>query len=59
VILIPGICMFTTGKDAAMADVSAQLYHHAMAYMKIECAHVSHDTYEKVDCLLLPKFGPN
>src|SRR5258706_14136223 len=34
VILIPGVGMFTTGKDAAMADVSAQLYHRAMAVMR-------------------------
>lgn len=33
VILIPGLGMFTTGKDAAMADVSAQLYHRAIAVM--------------------------
>src|SRR5207237_4717327 len=29
VVLIPGVGMFTTGKDATMADVSAQLYHRA------------------------------
>lgn len=34
VILIPGVGMFTTGKDAAMADVSAQLYHRAIAVMR-------------------------
>jgi rhamnulose-1-phosphate aldolase/alcohol dehydrogenase len=34
VILIPGVGMFTTGKDAAMADVSAQLYHRAVAVMR-------------------------
>ncbi|HZS79681.1 MAG TPA: bifunctional aldolase/short-chain dehydrogenase [Ktedonobacteraceae bacterium] len=34
VILIPGIGMFTTGKDAMMADVSAQLYHRAIAVMR-------------------------
>ncbi|HET8913318.1 MAG TPA: bifunctional rhamnulose-1-phosphate aldolase/short-chain dehydrogenase, partial [Ktedonobacteraceae bacterium] len=34
VILIPGIGMFTTGKDAALADVSAQLYHRAIAVMR-------------------------
>ncbi|HTK08725.1 MAG TPA: bifunctional aldolase/short-chain dehydrogenase [Ktedonobacteraceae bacterium] len=33
VILIPGVGMFTTGKDATMADVSAQLYHRAIAVM--------------------------
>ncbi len=33
VILIPGVGMFTTGKDAMMADVSAQLYHRAIAVM--------------------------
>jgi rhamnulose-1-phosphate aldolase/alcohol dehydrogenase len=34
VILIPGVGMFTTGKDIAMADVSAQLYHRAIAVMR-------------------------
>lgn len=34
VILIPGVGMFTTGKDAGMADVSAQLYHRAIAVMR-------------------------
>ena len=34
VILIPGVGMFTTGKDAAMADVSSQLYHRAIAVMR-------------------------
>ena len=34
VILIPGVGMFTTGKDMAMADVSAQLYHRAIAVMR-------------------------
>ena len=34
VILIPGVGMFTTGKDSAMADVSAQLYHRAIAVMR-------------------------
>src|SRR6266567_6816410 len=34
VIMIPGIGMFTTGKDAMMADVSAQLYHRAIAVMR-------------------------
>src|SRR5207245_3732933 len=34
VILIPCVGMFTTGKDAAMADVSAQLYHRAIAVMR-------------------------
>lgn len=33
VILLPGVGMFTTGKDATMADVSAQLYHRAIAVM--------------------------
>jgi rhamnulose-1-phosphate aldolase/alcohol dehydrogenase len=31
VILIPGVGMFTTGKDALMADVSAQLTHRSIA----------------------------
>jgi rhamnulose-1-phosphate aldolase/alcohol dehydrogenase len=34
VILISGVGMFTTGKDAMMADVSAQLYHRAIAVMR-------------------------
>jgi rhamnulose-1-phosphate aldolase/alcohol dehydrogenase len=34
VILIQGVGMFTTGKDAMMADVSAQLYHRAIAVMR-------------------------
>ena len=34
VILIPGVGMFTTGKDASMADVAAQLYHRAIAVMR-------------------------
>ncbi len=34
VILIPGVGMFTTGKDARMADVSAQLYHRAIAVIR-------------------------
>ncbi len=34
VILIPGVGMFTTGKNATMADVSAQLYHRAIAVMR-------------------------
>ena len=34
VILIPGVGMFTTGKDAQMAGVSAQLYHRAIAVMR-------------------------
>src|SRR2546426_3099516 len=33
VILIPGIGMFTTGKDALMADVSAQLTHRSIDVM--------------------------
>ena len=34
VILIPGVGMFTTGKDTTMADVAAQLYHRAIAVMR-------------------------
>src|ERR1051326_6728661 len=34
VTLISGVGMFTTGKDATMADVSAQLYHRAIAVMR-------------------------
>lgn len=35
VILIPGVGMITTGKDAAMAGVSAQLYHRAIRVMEL------------------------
>jgi rhamnulose-1-phosphate aldolase/alcohol dehydrogenase len=34
VILIPGVGMFTTGKDSVMADVAAQLYHRAIAVIR-------------------------
>ena len=34
VVLIPGVGMVTTGKDPGMADVSAQLYHRAVAVMR-------------------------
>ncbi len=34
VILIPGVGMFTTGKDAIMADVSAQLTHRSISVMR-------------------------
>jgi rhamnulose-1-phosphate aldolase/alcohol dehydrogenase len=34
VILIPGVGMFTTGKDANMTSVSAQLFHRAIAVMR-------------------------
>jgi rhamnulose-1-phosphate aldolase/alcohol dehydrogenase len=34
VILIPGVGMVTTGKDAAAADISSQLYHRAIAVMR-------------------------
>jgi rhamnulose-1-phosphate aldolase/alcohol dehydrogenase len=34
VILIPGVGMFTTGKDAQLAAVCAQLYHRAIAVMR-------------------------
>jgi rhamnulose-1-phosphate aldolase/alcohol dehydrogenase len=34
VVLIPGVGMVTTGKDVGMADVSAQLYHRAVAVMR-------------------------
>ncbi|WP_010274189.1 bifunctional rhamnulose-1-phosphate aldolase/short-chain dehydrogenase [Paenibacillus senegalensis] len=34
VILIPGVGMITTGKSRAMANVSAMLYHRAIAVMK-------------------------
>jgi rhamnulose-1-phosphate aldolase/alcohol dehydrogenase len=34
VILVPGVGMFTSGKDAGAADVAAQLYHRAIAVMR-------------------------
>src|SRR5712691_11385838 len=34
VIMIPGVGMFTTGKDTMMAGVSAQLYHRAISVMR-------------------------
>lgn len=34
VILIPGVGMVTTGKDALAADISAQLYHRAIAVIR-------------------------
>ncbi|GCE22191.1 bifunctional aldolase/short-chain dehydrogenase [Dictyobacter kobayashii] len=34
VILIPGVGMFTTGKDMTRADISSQLYHRAIAVMR-------------------------
>ncbi|HVA89101.1 MAG TPA: bifunctional aldolase/short-chain dehydrogenase [Chloroflexota bacterium] len=34
VILVPGLGMITTGKDAGFADVAAQLYHRAVAVMR-------------------------
>jgi len=34
VVLIPGLGMITTGKDAALAQVSADLYHRAIAVMR-------------------------
>jgi rhamnulose-1-phosphate aldolase/alcohol dehydrogenase len=34
VILIPGVGMITTGKDAGIAEVRAQLYHRAVAVMR-------------------------
>lgn len=34
VILVPGVGMFTTGKDAQNAQISAELYHRAIAVMR-------------------------
>jgi rhamnulose-1-phosphate aldolase/alcohol dehydrogenase len=34
VILIPGLGMVTTGKDARLADISAQLFHRAIQVMR-------------------------
>jgi rhamnulose-1-phosphate aldolase/alcohol dehydrogenase len=35
VILVPGLGMFNTGRDATQADVSRQLYHRAIAVMDL------------------------
>lgn len=43
VILVPGLGMFTTGRDATQADVSRQLYHRAIAVMEL-CTHVDQFT---------------
>ncbi len=43
VILVPGLGMFNTGRDAAQADVSRQLYHRAIAVMEL-CTRVDHFT---------------
>ncbi len=34
VVLVPGLGMMTTGKDAALAQVSADLYHRALSVMR-------------------------
>ena len=34
VILIPGVCMLTSGKDLTEAAMVAEIYHHAMAIMR-------------------------
>jgi rhamnulose-1-phosphate aldolase/alcohol dehydrogenase len=34
IILLPGVGMFSTGKDVLFADVAAQLYHRAIAVMR-------------------------
>ncbi|BCX04182.1 MAG: putative oxidoreductase YuxG [Candidatus Roseilinea sp.] len=43
VILVPGLGMFNTGRDAAQADVSRQLYHRAIAVMEL-CTRVDRFT---------------
>ncbi|PJF46659.1 MAG: bifunctional rhamnulose-1-phosphate aldolase/short-chain dehydrogenase, partial [Chloroflexi bacterium] len=43
VILVPGLGMFNTGRDAAQADVSRQLYHRAIAVMAL-CTRVDRFT---------------
>jgi rhamnulose-1-phosphate aldolase/alcohol dehydrogenase len=43
VILVPGLGMFNTGRDATQADVSRQLYHRAIAVMEL-CTRVDQFT---------------
>ncbi|MCL6511536.1 MAG: bifunctional aldolase/short-chain dehydrogenase [Anaerolineae bacterium] len=43
VILVPGLGMFNTGRDAMQADVSRQLYHRAIAVMEL-CTRVDQFT---------------
>ena len=43
VILVPGLGMFNTGRDAMQADVSRQLYHRAIAVMEL-CARAERFT---------------
>jgi rhamnulose-1-phosphate aldolase/alcohol dehydrogenase len=43
VVLVPGLGMFTVGRDAAQADVSRQLYHRAIAVMTL-CSRIDRFT---------------
>jgi len=43
VILVPGLGMFNTGRDAIQADVSRQLYHRAIAVMEL-CTRIDRFT---------------
>ncbi|MCS7087373.1 MAG: bifunctional aldolase/short-chain dehydrogenase, partial [Thermoflexales bacterium] len=43
IVLVPGLGMFTTGRDAFQADVARQLYHRAIAVMTL-CTCVDHFT---------------
>jgi len=43
IVLVPGLGMFTTGRDAFQADVARQLYHRAIAVMTL-CTRVDQFT---------------
>jgi rhamnulose-1-phosphate aldolase/alcohol dehydrogenase len=43
VVLVPGLGMFTVGRDATQADVSRQLYHRAIAVMDL-CSRIDQFT---------------
>ncbi|MDW8395856.1 MAG: bifunctional aldolase/short-chain dehydrogenase [Anaerolineae bacterium] len=43
VVLVPGLGMFTTGRDALQADVARQLYHRAIAVMEL-CSRIDRFT---------------
>jgi rhamnulose-1-phosphate aldolase/alcohol dehydrogenase len=43
IVLVPGLGMFTVGRDAAQADVSRQLYHRAITVMTL-CSRIDQFT---------------
>jgi len=43
VVLVPGLGMFTVGRDASQADISRQLYHRAIAVME-QCSLIDQFT---------------